>query len=69
MIPACFKKNGKFDPSLVAVEPYEIAYALHNTSPSRDVTQVRDNIALGKACGAYDPEPAKRWLALQRVSA
>ncbi len=56
--------DGRLDLSLVPVLPHELEYARFcsgKLGETRDQRVIRHNIALGKACGSYDPEPALLW--------
>ncbi len=65
MIPSqYYGADGRFDPNKVEVHGYEVAYARANyngSAPLRDIEHTTRNIALGKVCGSYDPEPAWTW--------
>ncbi len=55
-----YQADGRLDRSSVVVYEYEVAYAIHCSGQERDRVTIVDNISLGKACGSYDPEPARR---------
>ncbi len=65
MIPSqYYGADGRFDDTKVVVEDWEIAWARengHGQASHRPVSVTRHNIALGKACGSYDPEAAWTW--------